>query len=497
MMKRVVAIDQGTTGTKGYTLDMNGCFSLCHSTMHRQIYPQPGYVEHDPEELLQSVLECIESAENICAIGIDNQGETVIAWDSVTGAPIYNAIVWQDQRTLDFIEQLRAGGAEELTLERAGLPLDPYFSASKLRWLMDRAPEAKKLLKKGHLRLGTSESFFLYRLTGVYATDVTTASRTSLMNLRTCGWDQDLCHLFGIPMEILPEIRSTTGYFGSLRLGGRDIPIVCSVVDQQAALFGHNCYENGQGKVTFGTGAFALVNAGKKLRSDRGKGIVSTVAWHLDDEEVIYAMDGAVYSAASAVTWIKNLGLFDDLSEIDRFEASPAISRGLVFVPALSGLACPYWDRSAAGLWIGMSLDTTKADLCQAVLEGIALRTAQVLDAISTLTGKHQRLSVDGGLTNNPYFCQFLADVTQREFVVPASPDITSLGTGRFALLGSGLAKTIPDLPEASPPKTVLSPTKDLSQFRSLFEEAVKRCRNWKGAKIFREVSYERKRVSI
>lgn len=485
MMKRVIVVDQGTTGTKSYTLDIEGHFSLCHSAVHHQIYPQPGWVEQDPEELLQNVLECIEAAGDGHAIGIDNQGETVIAWDSVSGMPIYNAIVWQDQRTLNCIERLKADGAEELTLERAGLPLDPYFSASKLRWLMDHAPGAKKLLKEGRLRLGTSESFFLYRLTGAYVTDVTTASRTSLMDLRTCTWDPDLCHLFRIPIEILPEIHPTTDYFGSLKLGGRDIPIVCSIVDQQAALFGHGCYENGQGKVTFGTGAFALVNAGGKLHSDRASGVLSTVAWQVNGEEVVYAVDGGVYTAGSAVTWMKNLGLFEDLSEIDHFEEPPAISRALVFVPALSGLACPYWDRSAVGLWLGMGLDTTKADLCQAVLEGIALRAAQVLDAISTLTGKHQRLSVDGGLTNNPYFCQFLADVTQCEFVVPASPDITSLGTGRFALLGSGLAKTIPDLPEASPPKTVLSPTKDLSQFRSLFEEAVKRCRNWKVPKSF------------
>ncbi len=479
-MKRVLAIDQGTTATKTYTLDSEGHFAFCNSVKHHQIYPQSGWVEHDPETLLRNVEDSINAEKDIDAIGIDNQGETVIAWDSESGLPIYNAIVWQDQRTTDFTEELKAEGAEEVTLDRAGLPLDPYFSASKLRWILQNVPEAQKLLSEDRLRLGTSESFFIYRLTGEYATDVTTASRTSLMNLKTCTWDQQLCKLFEIPIGILPEIRPTTAHFGFLKSKGKNIPISASVVDQQAALMGHACYEAGQIKATFGTGVFALANMGETIQSDRESKVLSTVAWQFAGKKPVYAVDAGVYSAGSAVNWVKSLGLFQDFADIDDFEKEPAISRGVVFVPALSGLACPYWDRSAAGLWIGLSLETTKEDLCQSALEGIALRTAQLLDAIAPLTGEKRNLSVDGGLTNNSYFCQFLADVTQREIIIPASPDITTYGTARFALIGSGLVKNTSDLPPADEPKSIIIPRTDLTHFIERFGEAIARSRKWR-----------------
>lgn len=479
-MKRVLAIDQGTTATKTYTLDSEGHFLFCNSIEHHQIYPQSGWVEHDPETLLRNVEDSINAEKNIDAIGIDNQGETVIAWDSESGLPIYNAIVWQDQRTNDFTEKLKADGAEEVTLDRAGLPLDPYFSASKLRWILQNVPEAQRLLSEDRLMLGTSESFFIYRLTGEYATDVTTASRTSLMNLKTCAWDRQLCKLFEIPIGILPEIRPTTAHFGFLKSKGKDIPISASVVDQQAALMGHACYEAGQIKATFGTGVFALANMGETIQSDREGKILSTVAWQFAGKKPVYAVDAGVYNAGSAVNWVRSLGLFQDFTDIDDFDKEPAVSRGMVFVPALSGLACPYWDRSAAGLWIGLSLETTKEDLCQSALEGIAFRTAQLLDAIAPLTGEEKNLSVDGGLTNNSYFCQFLADVTQREIIIPASPDITTYGTARFALIGSGLVKNTSDLPPADEPKSIIIPRTDLTHFIERFGEAIARSRKWR-----------------
>jgi glycerol kinase len=478
-MTRVLAIDQGTTATKTYTLDSEGHFEFCSSVEHEQIYPKSGWVEHNPETLLCNILDVISATKDIDAIGIDNQGETVIAWDSQSGIPVYNAIVWQDRRTIDFIEDLKSRGAETLTLERAGLPLDPYFSASKLRWILKNIPQAQKLLRKDRLRIGTSESFFIYRLTGEYATDVTTASRTSLMNLKTCSWDQELCEIFEVPIPILPEIRPTTAYYGSLKSDHRDIPITASVVDQQAALLGHSCYKAGQTKITFGTGVFALANTGHTIQSDHSSRILSTVAWQLAGEKPVYAADAGVYNAGSAVNWVRNLGLFNDFTDIDNFKDSSALLRGLVFVPALSGLACPYWDRSAAGLWLGMSLETTKEDLCQAVLEGIALRTAQVLDAIARLTGKVPRLSVDGGLINNSYFCQFLADLNQIDLVIPASPDITTYGTGRFALIGAGAINQPLALPEAEEPKAIISPRQDLSQLKEIFQEAVSRSQSW------------------
>ena len=479
-MKRVLAIDQGTTATKSYILDTDGHFRFCSAVEHPQIYPHAGWVEHNPETLLENVRNAIEAQKDIHAVGIDNQGETVIAWDGASGKPINNAIVWQDQRTSKFTNELKAKGAEQLVLERAGLPLDPYFSASKLRWILKHVPQAQKLIKKGRLKLGTSDSFFIHRLTGEYATDVTTASRTSLMNLTTCNWDPELCELFEIPMEILPEIRPTTAHFGVFSSRGRMIPITASVVDQQAALLGHGCYEAGQVKATFGTGVFALANVGERIYSDHSSGILSTVAWQLTDGKPVYAVDAGVYNAGSALNWVKSLGLFSEFREIDHFTKPAAISRSIVFVPALSGLACPFWDRSAAGLWLGMSLDTTKADLCQAVLEGIALRTAQLLEAISRLIGEHGRLSVDGGLINNSYFCQFLSDITQRDIVVPASPDITTYGTGRLALIGSNAVNDLSELPPSEKPRAIITPNTDLTPLRERFAEAVQRARKWR-----------------
>jgi glycerol kinase len=300
------------------------------------------------------------------------------------------------------------------------------------------------------------------------------------MNLKTCTWDQQLCKLFEIPIGILPEIRPTTAHFGFLKSKGKYIPISASVVDQQAALMGHACYEAGQIKVTFGTGVFALANMGETIQSDRESKVLSTVAWQFAGKKPVYAVDAGVYNAGSAVNWVKSLGLFQDFADIDVFEKEPAISRGVVFVPSLSGLACPYWDRSAAGLWIGLSLETTKEDLCQSVLEGIALRTAQLLDAIAPLTGEKRNLSVDGGLTNNSYFCRFLADVTQREIIIPASPDITTYGTAIFALIGSGLVKNTSDLPPADEQKSIIIPRTDLTHFIERFGEAIARSRKWR-----------------
>ncbi|MFN0192281.1 MAG: FGGY family carbohydrate kinase [Aestuariivirga sp.] len=472
---KVVAVDQGTTGTKSFTLDDGGAFEAIASFEHKQIYPQPGWVEHDPEELLAHVTQAIEAAGKVDAIGIDNQGETVVAWDAATGRPIYNAIVWQDDRTKEVTVELKAGGAEELTLRKAGLPLDPYFSASKLRWLLDRVPEAKGLLKEERLRLGASDAFFLARLTGQFVTDVTTASRTSLMSLDTLGWDEDLCRLFGVPMECLPEIKPTAGPFGAFK----SMPIAASVVDQQAALFGHGCSKPGDAKITFGTGAFALAIAGTHRIDGSRFGILPTIAWKIGKDAPSFALDGGVYNAASAVNWARGLGLFSDYDELAKFDSDAAILRHLAFVPALSGLACPHWDRNAAGLWIGMGLDTTRHDMMQALLEGVALRATEVMAAMSELLPLGDIISVDGGLSKNPYFLQFLANVLQKTIAVPGSAELTALGTARLAMLGAG-AKSIPPLPQL---KQKISPKSfDAAAARRIFSEAVARAKNWKNA---------------
>jgi glycerol kinase len=470
---KVIAVDQGTTGTKAFVLDGTGHFEASASFEHRQIYPRPGWVEHDANELLSHVRGAIEAAPAADAMGIDNQGETVVAWDAETGEPVHNAIVWQDSRTSDMTERLKADGAEELTLRRAGLPLDPYFSASKLRWFIDHVPEARALLGKGRLRLATSDAFFLDRLAGTFATDVTTASRTSLMNLDTCQWDAELCRLFGVPVECLPEIRATTGAFGTIS----SMPVTASLVDQQAALFGHGCSEPGDAKITFGTGAFALAVAGPARLDGSRFGILPTLAWQIGSEAPSFAIDGGVYNAASAVNWAKGLGLFSNFEEISDFALPPAIGRCLAFVPALSGLACPHWDRTAGGMWIGLGLDTTRADLMQSLLEGIALRASEVLAAMAELVPLGRNISVDGGMARNRYFIQFLANALEKSIVVPATTELTALGTARMAMRGAGITD-LPPLP--SPARTYACETPLPHAARDRFAEAVRRAKEWR-----------------
>ncbi len=475
-MTAVFAVDQGTTGSKAYRLDSTGKFERVGGFDHRQIYPQQGWVEHDPLELLDHVRKLLEQAGDAAACGLANQGETVIAWDADSGEPVCNAIVWQDARTLPMTEQLKKEGAAKLITTRTGLPLDPYFSASKLRWIIDNMPRAQELLKQGKLRLGTSDSFFLDRLAGVYATDVTTASRTSLMNLDTGQWDPELCRLFGVPIEALAEIRPTAGAFGTI---GR-LPIVASVVDQQAALFGHGSRQGGQAKITFGTGAFALAVADRNVAADAAAGMIRTVAWKLGTRPLAYAIEGGIYDAASAVNWARGLGLFKDYAEIDDFAAPPAIERGLVFVPALSGLSCPYWDRNAAGMWLGLGADTTKTDMMQALLEGVALLAAEVIAAMGRATPLQGPISIDGGLSNNRYFCSFLGRALGQPVVVAGSADLTGLGCAQLALIGAGLADldTLPPPPPARNRVTSASPLSDAARKR--FRDAIKRCSAWR-----------------
>jgi glycerol kinase len=474
--RSVIAIDQGTTGTKAHRLHADGRFETLGGFEHRQIFPQPGWVEHDPEELIDHLQRCLDLGKGTAAIGLDNQGETVVAWDADSKKPIYNAIVWQDARTESQIQRLKSDGAEAETLQRAGLPLDPYFSASKLRWLLDNVPSAKELRRQGRLRFGTSDSFFLDRLAGRFITDVTTASRTSLMNLESLSWDPVLCNLFGVPMECLPEIVPTTGVLGEID----GTPLTASVVDQQAALFGHGCRQRGDAKITFGTGAFALAIAGDRPLRDAASGLLPTIAWQIGDAPCTYALDGGVYNAASAINWARSLGLFGDYAEIARFDAAAAISRKLVFVPALSGLGCPYWDRSAAGMWLGLGLETSKADMMQAVLEGIALRAGELMRAMAKLVPIADRLSIDGGVTHNDYFCNFLAAVLNRRLVVPSTAELTGLGAAQLALIGAGLA-TIDSLPSAPPASRTVTADEPLStDLITRFGDAVSRCRSWR-----------------
>lgn len=431
----ILAIDQGTTSTRAATVTEDGALRVVHTAAHRQIHPAPGRVEHDPEELLANLGACLAAGAGARAVGLANQGESCLAWDAETGHAITPVLVWQDERTAPETERMRAEGAETVTLARAGLPLDPYFSASKLGWILREIPEARALAKAGRLRLGTTDAFFRHRLTGRCETDPTTASRTSLMNLATCAWDPELCALFGVPPEALPAIVPTTGDLG--RMAG--LPLTASVVDQQAALRGHGCTAPGAAKITFGTGAFALA-VGGAAPSEAGHGPLPTVAWAEAGAKPAYAMEGGVYAAAAAVNWARGLGLFTDFAEISAFESAPAISRGLSFVPALAGLGCPHWDRTAKGTWLGMTLDTGPRDLAQAVLEGVAFRAAEVMRAIGALQPLTGPISIDGGMTRNPWFCTFLADTLGMPVFVSDEPELTALGTADLAAAGAGVA---------------------------------------------------------
>lgn len=469
----VLAIDQGTTSTGAMMVDATGNAKIVEVLKHSQHYPQPGWVEHDPEELISNIRVCIDRNPNVSAIGIDNQGESCVAWNADTGEAISPVIVWQDNRTQSIVENLKADGLESRVLDKTGLPLDSYFSASKLAWMVREIPEAKPLLTKGKLRLGTTDAFFLDRLTGHFVTDITTASRTSLMNLETGQWDDELCTIFDVPIEALPTIVPTTGDFGSVQTANNRIPITASVVDQQASLYGHGCRAKGDAKITFGTGAFALTVTGHSLCRAPEKGLLPTVAWQKKGDRPVYALDGGVYCASSAINWARSLRLFDQFNEINAFEQPPAIERRLAFVPALTGLACPHWDRSAAGLWIGLSLDTTPQDMMQAVVEGIAFRAVEVLNAMSAFVPLGDAVSIDGGMSVNPYFCQFLSDILERPVIVPHMGELTALGT---ALLAGGNSMHLAGNRQDS---TTYTPTRNTDGFHDRFAEAIRRSKDW------------------
>ena len=467
----VVAVDQGTTATKALLIEDDGSSRLLGSFKHEQILPRTGWVEHNPVELLANVREAIALgvAAGATSVALDNQGETVVAWDKSDGTPLCNAIVWQDQRTQDAVDRLRSDGHEAEVTARSGLPLDAYFSASKLRWILDNVPRARELARSGRLGLGTSDSYFIHQLTGRYVTDVTTAARTSLMNLDTCAWDERLGALFGVPLDLLPEIVECDQPVGELSVGSRTVTLDAAIVDQVASLYGHGCRNPGDLKATFGTGAFALMISNGRPSVP---GTVSTVGWGGAGHRT-YAVDGGVYTAGAAVEWLMRIGLLSDVAELDALPPGPAIDKGLCFVPALAGLACPHWDRTASGLWIGLDNATGREDLIKAVLEGVAFRMAEVLEALAAGGEPQGLLSVDGGLTRSRYFLEFFASVADRPIVVPANPELTAYGAGLLAARGSIPAK-------AGPQVTIDPEPRDVTAWRERFTAARIRSSGWR-----------------
>ncbi|BCJ90400.1 carbohydrate kinase [Terrihabitans soli] len=471
---RVIAIDQGTTSTRALVVDTKTSEArVAHTVKHAQSYLPQGWVEQDANELLANVRACITACGPADAIGLANQGESCLAWDAVSGEPLSPVIVWQDNRTADDVALLAARSDAADMAIRSGLPFDAYFSASKFAWLLAHNADVRDAYRAGRLRFGTTDAFFLDRLTGVFATDASTASRTSLMNLATRQWDPALCSFFGVPLECLPEIRDTAGMFGSVD----GVPVSASVVDQQASLYGHGCRVRGDAKITFGTGAFALAITGSDIVRAADKGLVPTVAW-AKAGAVIYAVDGGVYDAGAAVDWGMRIGLINDVADLDTFDAPAAIDRDLVFVPALSGLACPHWDRSAGALWLGMSGATTRSDLQQAMIEGIALRTAEVVAAINMLEPIGDTIAVDGGLSQSSYFMQFLADVLGRTVARSNFAERTAFGAAGLAASAFGETIVIEDkITEYAP-----SADRQAAELRARrFSEAVQRSGGWRG----------------
>lgn len=448
----ILALDQGTTATTAIVIGPD--LSVLGRASHEipQVYPQPGYVEHDPEAIWEattrSARHALEAAgvsgRDCAAIGITNQRETTILWDRDSGKPRHNAVVWQCRRTAEMCRRLKEEGLEPLFRERTGLVLDPYFSGTKVRWLLDHVPGLRADAEAGRVRFGTVDSFLLFRLTGgaVHATDVSNASRTLFLNLRTLAWDPDLFGALGVPAAILPEVRPSAGVFGVTR--GLDflpdgVPVAGVAGDQQAALFGQTCFEEGQSKCTYGTGAFLLLNTGDRPVPS-SHGLLTTVAWTAAGG-TRYALEGSSFIAGAAVQWLRDgLGLIRASADVEALAESVPDSGGAVFVPALAGLGAPHWRPDARGALLGLTRGCGAGHVARAVLEGVAMQVADLAGAMAADLGRPlAELRVDGGASANDLMMQFQADVLGVPVVRPQNLDTTAMGAASLAGIGVGL----------------------------------------------------------
>jgi len=451
----ILAIDQGTTSSRAILFDINGRVCARAQQPFQQVFPADGWVEHDPEEIWQTTLAVCrqslsESGRIPAAIGITNQRETVLLWDRVTGRPLHNAIVWQDRRTAKLCEQLRNDGHEPDATARTGLLLDPYFSATKISWLLDHIEGARDRAERGELAAGTIDSFLLWRLTGgkVHATDATNASRTLLFNIHTQQWDDDLLKLFNIPAPLLPVVRDCAADYGRTdpALLGSAIPICGIAGDQQAALVGQACIEPGMIKSTYGTGCFAIVNTGQEALASHQR-LLTTVAYRVLGVTT-YALEGSIFVAGAAVQWLQEgLGLIESASDSGRLAADVSSNRGVYMVPAFTGLGAPHWDPYARGAIFGLTRDTRPADLARAALESVCYQTVDLLDAMaSDGIPAISSLRVDGGMANNDWLMQFLSDVTDLRVQRPTLTETTALGAAGLASLQAGLFDSLDEL---------------------------------------------------
>lgn len=445
-----LGLDQGTTGETALLLDRDMHVITRGYHEHRQYFPKSGWVEHAPQEILESLLKAAEQAmqkagvcwEQIRSIGLANQGETCLMWDRKTGEPVYPAIVWQDRRTSTAADALARQYREEIQ-KRTGLIVDGYFSATKLQWIMDSVPQVREKIAAERLLAGTLDSWLVWKLTGgaLHVTDCATASRTMLFNIHEKKWDTMLLELIGLPQEILPEVRECAGDFGATLpcyTGGVSVPICGLIVDQQAALYAQNCFVSGSTKVTYGTGCFMLMNVGKVPVVSRN-GLLTSVAWQLQGETV-YALDAGIYVAGAAIQWLKNqLGLICSAADTENMALQTQDNGGVYFVPAFSGLAAPYWDQYARGTIVGITGGTTREQIVRATLESIAYQVNDNLKVMRSDSGLPiEQLRVDGGMVCNQFLMQFQADILGIPIEVPAVFDTTAVGAARMAALGLG-----------------------------------------------------------
>ncbi len=445
----VLAIDQGTTSTRAILFDSNARPVAIAQLELEQHYPQPGWVEHDPEDIWRDALAASREVlgridvRRVAGIGITNQRETAVIWDLATGEPIHRAIVWQDRRTAERCAELKADAAEELVTERTGLLLDPYFSATKAAWILDHVRGARDRANRGELAFGTIDSFLLYRLTGgaVHATDVTNASRTSLYDIRAHCWDPELCRLFDVPEAILPAVHDNSRIFGTTApdLFDSQIPIAGMAGDQQAALFGQACFEAGMAKSTYGTGCFMLLNTGAECVRSK-KRLLTTPAWRIGDRTT-YALEGSIFTAGAAVKWLRDgLGLIHHASETDGLAAQVPDNHGVYMVPAFVGLGAPHWDPEARGAIFGLTLDATGAHLARAALEAVAYQTLDLIDAMEADgASPPAEIRLDGGMAANAWLCQFLSDILGVPVERPCNLETTALGAAFHAGLATGV----------------------------------------------------------
>jgi glycerol kinase len=460
MAEYVGALDQGTTSTRFMIFDHGGAVVAVDQKEHEQIYPKPGWVEHDPKEIWTRSTEVTEgalkkaniAASDLAAVGITNQRETTVVWDRNTGDPVYNALVWQDTRQQDIVDSLSADGGQDRFRDKTGLPLATYFSGTKVRWILDNVDGARARAEAGDLMFGNIDAWCIWNLTGGtnggrHVTDVTNASRTMLMNLETLDWDDDLLSAIGIPRSMLPEIRPSSEVYGEAKGVLAGIPVAGDLGDQQAATFGQAAYDVGDAKNTYGTGNFMLLNTGTQMVPSKS-GLLTTVGWKLGDQPAVYCLEGAIAITGALVQWLRdNLGLIKTSEEVEQLAGTVEDNGGMYFVPAFSGLFAPYWRGDARGAIVGMTRYVNKGHFARATLEATAWQTKEVVDAMEMDSGVAlKELKVDGGMVYNNLLMQFQADCLQVPVIRPKVAETTALGAAYAAGLAVGFWSNVDDL---------------------------------------------------